>query len=137
MRDADADRLWQALVDFPLGEKTALTIQAHLLPSKAAAFEEQATRLGLATVCHAGDGILIGRFADQAKAEDVSGRLARLADWARQNHGSLVLVNSEANLPATGSALEGNSRATSLMRELKVAFDPAGLLNPGKSVASL
>ena len=104
---------------------------AHLLPSKAAAFEEQATRLGLATVCHAGDGILIGRFADQAKAEDVSGRLARLADWARQNHGSLVLVNSEANLPATGSALEGNSRATSLMRELKVAFDPAACSTRG------
>jgi glycolate oxidase FAD binding subunit len=134
-RDAEADRLWKALVDFSLGERAALTFQANLLPSKAAAFEEQATRSGVLTVCHAGDGILIGRFAEPAKAGDVAGPLARLADWARQNHGSLTVMNSAADLPA--SALEGNARAMSLMRELKVAFDPAGLLNPGKSVGSM
>jgi glycolate oxidase FAD binding subunit len=142
LRDAEADRLWKALVDFPVNEKAAVgekdqneeavTVQVNVLPSKLAALEEQVTRFGLATICRAGDGILIGRFAEHARVGDASGVLARLADWTRQNGGALSLMNSNAERPAAASASDGNSRATSLMRELKVTFDPAGLLNPGR-----
>jgi FAD/FMN-containing dehydrogenase len=136
LQDAEADRLWRALVEFPVvGEKDqdkdTVTVQVNVLPSKLAALEEQATHFGLATVCRAGDGILIGRFAEQASAGDVSGVLAQLGDWTRQNGGSLSLQNSDAELPETTVAIEGKSPSTALMRELKAAFDPAGLLNFG------
>lgn len=133
VRDADAGRLWNALVDFPIAETPHLTFQANVLPSKLAGLEDQAARFGLATLCRAADGILIGRMNETANAaQESTNALATLTNWTRQNGGSLVLLNGGTDLPEAASAISGHSGALSLMRELKRAFDPAGLLNPGR-----
>jgi glycolate oxidase FAD binding subunit len=134
--ESDADRLWKALVEFPT-VAAGTTIQANLRPSQVAEFEEQTSRFGLATVGRAGDGIVIGRFTDTMKGTNgASEVVAALADWTRQNGGSLVLLNSDvAALPSLAFRF-GHSGATSLMRGLKATFDPAGLLNPGRLFAT-
>ena len=134
--ESDADRLWKALVEFPI-VAAGTTIQANLRPSQLAAFEEHASRFGLATVCRAGDGILIGRITDAMKgASSPLEVVTALADWTRQNSGSLVLLNSDvAALPSLAFRF-GPSDGTSLMRGLKATFDPAGLLNPGRLFAT-
>ncbi len=134
--ECDADRLWKALVEFP-AVAAGTTIQTTLRPSQLAEFEEQASRFGLATVGRAGDGILIGRITDaMTGANGPSEVVVALAEWTRQNSGSLVLLNSDvAGLPSLASRF-GHSARTSLMRGLKATFDPAGLLNPGRLFAT-
>ncbi|HEV8001348.1 MAG TPA: FAD-binding oxidoreductase [Planctomycetaceae bacterium] len=134
--ECDADRLWKALVEFP-AVAAGTTIQTTLRPSQLAEFEEQASRFGLATVGRAGDGILIGRITDAMKgASSPLEVVTALADWTRQNGGSLVLLSSDvAALPSLAFRF-GPSDGTSLMRGLKATFDPAGLLNPGRLFAT-
>ncbi len=134
--ESDADRLWKALVEFPT-VAAGTTIQANLRPSQVAAFEEQASRFGLATVCRAGDGIVIGRITDAMKgANGPSEVVVALAEWTRQNGGSLVSLNSDAAVMSSLAFRFGHPGATSLMRGLKATFDPAGLLNPGRLIAT-
>jgi glycolate oxidase FAD binding subunit len=129
--EPDADRLWQALINFPV-IATGTAIQVNLRPSQVASLEARASRFGLATLCRAGDGILIGRIEGmQERSEATEDVLVTLADWTTQNGGSLVLLNSDSGKPSLATP-SGHSAGSPLVREMKTAFDPAGLLNPGR-----
>jgi len=132
-RDETANRLWTALTDFPVCTNEALAFQANLLPSKIPQFEEQSSRFGLATLCHAGDGTVIGKLAGDAGNLSGTGDVfSPLSELASRCGGYLVLLHGVSPRKSALSAAESPAVAQSLMRKLKQAFDPEGLLNPGR-----
>jgi glycolate oxidase FAD binding subunit len=112
VQGAEAERLWRALSEFAVGTDNEIAFQTSLLPSKVADFEAKALRLGVATLAHSGDGVVIGKLSRSDKA-----------------------AASEAELcePLGRGPVPANSAgARTLMRKLKQSFDPADLLNPGR-----
>jgi glycolate oxidase FAD binding subunit len=128
-----ANRLWTALTEFPVYTDEALTFQASLLPSKVAQFEDQASRFGVATLSHAGNGTVIGKLAGDAGNLSGTGEiLSPLSELASRCGGHLVLLRSDPRSQAALSVGESPAVAQALMRKLKQAFDPKDLLNPGR-----
>ncbi len=133
VRGAEAGRLWTALTEFPVCTEEPLAFQANLLPSKVAQFEQQASRLGIATLSHAGDGTVIGKVVEAVgKSPRIADLLAPLAAVANQSGGSLVWLHGDPRWQGTSLVRGGSPGAWSLMRKLKQAFDAADLLNPGR-----
>jgi glycolate oxidase FAD binding subunit len=125
-RGADASQFWTALTEFPICTQEYLAFQANLLPSKVAEFEEQASRLGIATLAHASDGTVIGKLAGSAEL------LEPLGAAVSRSGGSLVWLHGDPCCQETSPVLGGTAGAWSLMRRLKQTLDPANLLNPGR-----
>lgn len=133
VRAEDAQRLLQALTEFPVGSEEPLTFRASLPPSRAIELLEQSRRAGVTACAHAGNGIVTGHLPDDVtaarRARDV---LAPLAELARRARGSLVVVNCDdawkSELPVFGDP----PPAWDLMQRLKRQLDPLGLLNPGR-----
>jgi glycolate oxidase FAD binding subunit len=137
VQGSDAERVWRALAEFPVGSERTPTFQANVLSSQVAAFQAEASRLGVATLAHAGDGIVIGRLAAAVTVSAASPEnLATLWKAAGQNGTSIVpLTGDESRFPSL--PMRGVSRgAWSLMQKLKQSFDPADLLNPGRMKVS-
>ena len=87
-RDANADRLWTALTEFPVCMDESLAFQASLLPSMVAQFAEQASRFGISLLSHAGNGTVIGKLAedtrDASRAAEESFRSFRTGESLRR-----------------------------------------------------
>ena len=82
-----------------------------------------------------GDGVVIGHFPDGAsRHEQISRILTPLNELARQARGSLVMLNADAEWKREFAELGGVKATTPLSQRLKSAFDPHGLLNPGRLV---
>jgi glycolate oxidase FAD binding subunit len=136
-RDANADRLWTALTEFPVCMDESLAFQASLLPSMVAQFAEQASRFGISLLSHAGNGTVIGKLAEDARdASRAAEILSLLSELASRCGGYLMLLRGDprwkAALPVGGSPADSHA----LMRKLKQAFDPEDLLNPGRMFRS-
>jgi glycolate oxidase FAD binding subunit len=133
VRDETTNRLWTALTEFPVCTDEALAFQANLLPSKVTQFEDQASRFGLATLCHAGDGTVIGKLAEGAENLPGTGDvLSPLSELACRCGGYLVLLRGDQRCRAALPVNERPAVAQSLTRKLKQTFDPEDLLNPGR-----
>ena len=132
-RGTETDQLWRALTLFPVGPEVSFAFQANLLPSKVTSFEEHASRLGLATISHSGNGIVIGKLvASAAKVPLQDDFLSPLQDIARQCGGSIDRLHGNPRWRTAPPNGESSSGVLSLMRKLKQAFDPDHLLNPGR-----
>ncbi len=87
---------------------------------------------------HAGSGVAQIISADGSFAEVAAKTVARWREVARSARGSLRLI---AAAPAIRDSLEffdtPNDGALALMRQLKAAFDPAGIFNPGCFVGGI
>jgi glycolate oxidase FAD binding subunit len=128
---AEADRLWKALTEFAVGAGTEFAFQANLLPSKVAAFEADAARLGAVTLSHSGDGLVIGRLSDpQTGSANWATHWRSVEEAVHRSGGAFVPLCGGASCPVPASA--NQSGAWALMRKLKHSFDPADLLNPGR-----
>ena len=133
VRGENAGRLWTALTEFAVCSEELLPFQANLLPSKVATFEERASRLGIATLSHAGDGTVVGKRAEAEREQPEAAELrAPLEVAASQCGGSFVPFHGDPRWQGTSPAHGGALGAWSLMQKLKQAFDPADLLNPGR-----
>jgi glycolate oxidase FAD binding subunit len=128
-----AGRLWSALTEFGVCNDAAFAFQANLLPSKVAPFVDQASQSGVAILSHAADGTVIGKAAgtdnEMPRAEQVT---ASLSELARRSGGYLVLLRGDRTAMTAAPAATSPVSAQSLMRDLKRAFDPQNLLNPGR-----
>jgi glycolate oxidase FAD binding subunit len=129
IQGAEADQLWKSLTEFAIDSEFAF--QANMLPSKVAAFEADAARLGAATLSHSGDGIVIGKLTDPQTGSANWATLWRSVEEAvHRSGGAFVPLCGGASRPVPDSA--NQSSAWALMRKLKQSFDPADLLNPGR-----
>lgn len=130
-----AVELLASITDFPVCADDPLAFQANLRPSRCLEFAEQAAALGVAAVCHAGNGVVVGQLPEEtatiAKAKSL---LAPLRETARGGDGNLTILHCDpewqADLPMCGDP----EPAWPLMLQLKRQLDPHGLLNPGRFV---
>jgi FAD/FMN-containing dehydrogenase len=106
------------------------------LPSQALRFIELVRELDpqASLAAHAGNGIVISRFASFG-TEDVSRKLiGRLHPAAQLGSGGAVVLSSTLG-GLTRQAVWGNATpATEWMGKVKRQFDPKNLLNPGRFV---
>lgn len=125
-------RVLEALIDFPVCADEPLAFQANLRPSRCLEFAEAAANQGIAALCHAGNGIVIGQFPDRVATVSEAHRvLSALQQQARQGDGNVVVLHCDPewqpHLPMCGLP----EHAWPLMVRLKQHLDPLGLLNPG------
>lgn len=131
--DASSE-LWQSLQEFSALTNSPLVLKASVLPSKTTAYIKLVQELDpqASIQAHAGNGIVIARFA-RFDAGDVSrGLIARLHPAAQSFGGNAIVLSSTLE-GWTRQALWGNaSPATPWMGKIKRQFDPQNLLNPGR-----
>jgi glycolate oxidase FAD binding subunit len=128
-----ADKLWSALVEYQATSDDPVTFQATLPPSRVLEFVSAAGEADIAVQAHAGNGIVIGHLNDRcATAEEAAAQVAPLRALAERRGGALVILNCDhawkSRLPVFGRE-RGD---WGLMRRVKGALDPHGLLNPGR-----
>ncbi|SFI45338.1 glycolate oxidase FAD binding subunit [Planctomicrobium piriforme] len=129
----NADLLWRALTEYQAASDDPLTFQITVLPSRVTAVLEQATALGMAVQAHAGNGILIGHLPDRyADAGNALQLLGTLRKTIQQAGGSLTVLNCEHDWAAPAGEFGISLREDALQRRLKLAFDPANILSPGR-----
>jgi glycolate oxidase len=139
----ERDRLWDArrsfgkvLMSMPknfFAEDVAVPISA--IPEMVRRVHALAVRTGLriATVGHAGDGNLHPTFLftdDQRPM--ISAAAAQIFRDALELGGSISAEHGLGALKRDYAAVEHGTLALGLMRQIKQAFDPKGLLNPRK-----
>ncbi len=139
----ERDRLWDArrsfgrvLMSMPknfFAEDVAVPISA--IPEMIRRVQALAARTGLriATVGHAGDGNLHPTFlfSDEQRAL-VSSAAAQIFRDALELGGSISAEHGLGALKRDYAEVENGPLALGLMRQIKQAFDPRGLLNPHK-----
>lgn len=83
---------------------------------------------------HAGDGNLHAQvlFDDESQLPHVESLIGRLFEVTLQLGGTISGEHGIGALKRPYLALEQSAELLALQRRLKVAFDPAGILNPGK-----
>jgi glycolate oxidase FAD binding subunit len=133
--DKSAQNLWRDLREFPATE-APLVIKAGVLPGRTTDFMRLVWEIDpqASIQAHAGNGIVIARFA-RFETADVSrhliGRLHPAAVLA--GGGAVVLSSTFGGL--TRPAVWGNATsATAWMDKVKREFDPKNLLNRGRFV---
>lgn len=118
---------------------------AGFLDTAMAALRDSSRPLGWVLQASAGNGLVTGTPVNDAgeempsagevlKCETVAGVLRTLREKAVATGGSLVLRHAPARLKAMLPVWGAERPDWEFMRKLKAAFDPAGVLNPGRMV---
>jgi FAD/FMN-containing dehydrogenase len=83
---------------------------------------------------HAGNGIVYARFARFNQSQFTALLIGKLRPAAVKLGGSLVVVSSKFEGLSPHIVWGGRTEATVLIERIKQAFDPHGILNPGRFV---
>ncbi|MCH8830508.1 MAG: hypothetical protein IID45_13105, partial [Planctomycetes bacterium] len=135
VRGESAQRLLQAMTEFPVGSDDPLTFQASVPPSAVIAFAELAQRAGVSVGIHAGNGIVNGHLSDESSTvEQAESVLMPLREFAIQRRGSLTILDCDDVWKERLGVFAGAEASRALMRRVKTALDPHGLLNPGRFI---
>lgn len=132
---SDADELWQRLSQFPAEDESPLVLRVNVLPSAVTRILDLVGRIDkeASVQVHAGNGIVIVRFAEftaEMVSRDLVGRLQPAAVAAG---GNAVVLSSQGLGELTHRAVWGATRDDdALMRRVKEQFDPKGILNRGR-----
>jgi glycolate oxidase FAD binding subunit len=129
-----AQQLWETLREFPGASDAPLVLKASVVPSNTTRFVQLVQELDpqASIQAHAGNGIVIARFASFDAGDVSRGLIARLHPAAQQWGGNAVVLSSMLD-GWTRQALWGNaSAAAPWMAKVKRQFDPQNLLNPGR-----
>ncbi len=136
---AAANRIWQALVEFPALSDAAVTFKANLLPHAVAGLCRTAEALleGVALQAHAGSGIVVGHAPADLTLDHAATMLKEVQAAATAAQGNVVLLRCppawKKTLPVWG-APRGDGW---LMRQVKDKLDPRRLFNPGRFVDAI
>ncbi len=112
-------------------------IKAAMRPSGVTAFVArlQSVDPGCSIQAHAGAGVVIARFNDQAAGDFSKALIRELQPSARAADGSVVVLSYPDGAELTRAVVWGPaSPSAPIMRAVKRQFDPKGLLNPGRFV---
>ncbi len=134
--DADAERLWQTLTEFPAAGDAAVTVKMSLKPNSVAQTMTRLQRFdnSCSVQAHAASGVLIAQFAEFSPDHVARLLVGDLQPAAAKDGGSCVILASRID-GLTRQAIWGPPPAAlPLMRKVRDAFDPHHLLNPGRFV---
>ena len=137
VREAEASALCSALTQFQSSAAGPLTFRANLLPSFVPTFLKRLDPALWATQARAGNGLVFGHWLGAESLETVQPILDTLRAEAVGCGGNLVLPRCPT---AWKNSLKiwGEPRGDwPLAERLKKAFDPRGVLNPGRFIASI
>jgi len=131
---AEANDLWQALVELPARPEACLVVKANLLPHACAAFcrEAEATEEGVSLQAHAGSGIVIIQAEEKLGLDTAGSMLTSLQATAARAQGNVIVLRCpvawKSALPVWGIP-RGD---VFLMRAIKEKLDPRRVFNPGR-----
>jgi glycolate oxidase FAD binding subunit len=139
---SEADALWERQVEFTdrgphdTPHESPLVLKIAVPPS--ATTSMVAGILEVDSDCtieaHAGNGILVARFARFTHAEMTNVLIAKLRPAAIKLGGSAVVVASKLEGMTPHIVWGGRTDAIVLLERIKQKFDPHNLLNPGRFV---
>ncbi|MFB3817716.1 MAG: FAD-binding oxidoreductase [Candidatus Methylomirabilales bacterium] len=139
------ERFWEAIRDLAVPPRGCV-LKAALLPGAVAAAMERGRGLTeplglrLRTVAEAGAGVIryyIDAEAGDPEPERVAGVVQALRRQALESRGSLVVLAAPPEVKGLVDVWGSVGGAFPLMRDLKHAFDPGRILNPGRFVGGL
>ncbi|MEX2188319.1 MAG: FAD-binding oxidoreductase [Pirellulales bacterium] len=135
--DDHADAARESLTHFSSEPSAPLVVKAAVRPSSVVEF----IRLVLdvdptaSIQAHAGNGIVVARFAKFAAADVSRQLIGRMQPAALAAGGHVVVLSSDASIELTRQACWGTvGAALDAMRDVKKQFDPANVLNRGRFV---
>ena len=147
LESEDAERGWARIADFHswLGaEFPRLMILKALLPIAAgedfvnrAQQEAERAKLRLAVFAHTGVGVLSLCWLDPS---DISGMVAAIESLRRianEMRGALVVERCEPEIKNRVDVWGAPGNDFEIMRKIKAAWDPKGILSPGRFVGAL
>ncbi len=116
------------LTEFPVGSDDPLTFQAALLPSRVMSFLQQANELGISTLSHAGNGIVVGHLPDSIKdGAQAAEVLSPLVEILSSDAGDFELLSCDAEWASQIPKISRNPSVSLLAQRIRETFDPAGL----------
>ncbi len=138
---------WQVISDFGnwLGRVSAgAVIMKSMVPlARSEEFlslaqqEAQNERVRMASVAQSGVGVLYLGLLDPLKVSQMAGLIGRIRKAAEQAGGALVVVSAATDLKAQVDVWGTQGSGFELMRKMKAAWDPKGILAPGRFVGSI
>jgi glycolate dehydrogenase FAD-binding subunit len=139
---AEAATLWSHQIEFAArgatgtDDNAALVLKIAVPPSAlATVVAELRTFDPACTVqAHAGNGVLVVRFAEFAAADLSTKLVGRLRPAAIQRGGSTVVVSTNLDGLTPHMVWGPRTEAIALMERIKKQFDPHEILNPGRFV---
>jgi glycolate oxidase FAD binding subunit len=134
---AAAEPLWSALTDFPAIEAGPVSFTANVLPSSVAALVQGLDPGRWAIQAHAGNGIVRGHLLGPIELGVLAPEIDRLRAESVRSGGNLILPRCPTAWKA-GLRVWGEPRPDwALMERVKLAFDPKGVMNPGRFVGTI
>jgi glycolate oxidase FAD binding subunit len=133
----EVDSLWHRLTDFPATGDAPLVLKICVPPSRVTAMIEIVLSADpqSSVQAHAGNGIVMARFAEFSSAVYSQVLIGGLQPAAQQVGGSVTVMRATNPSELTHQAAWGSlGDSGMLMEAVKRQFDPHDLLNPGRFV---
>lgn len=129
--------VWTALTQFQAAEFGAVTFVANLRPSAVAAFLGGLDESRWSAQAHAGNGIVHAHLREALDLETTAPEIERLRSQAVQGGGNMILSRCPADLKERLRVWGEPRPDWALAERIKHAFDPRGVMNPGRFVGKI
>lgn len=136
-RDDEAATWTRTLAEYSQHATSPLVVQASVRPSHTTRIVSELQRLDpeVSVQCHAGNGMVLGRFSQFPVAGVSRAIVGQLQSAAAAGAGSVVIVSNPGGQEATVRSVWGvGGVAYDVMTNVKKQFDPANVLNTGRFV---